>query len=578
MVKSQESQTREHRMKLIFFLLRSSWGMVAIAIVTGFLSGGTSAGLIALVSGALTGSASFSVTAVAWGFAGLALVALVTSIIARVMLIRLSQDAVFQLQMRLSHQILASELNHLEHLGTPRLLATLTEDVQAISNAVSIIPFLCINIAIVTGSLVYITWLSWKVLLIVLGLSVIALSSCSVLLKRGRKLLAKAREEQDLLFNHFRTVTEGVKELKLHASRRQDFLAEDLQTTAANFRRHNTQGLTLFATTDSWGKLIFFFAIGLVLFVLPHWIAINPQTLSGYILTFTYLIGPMESITNKLPLISKANVALQKIEALGFSLESRAEATTVQPQDWRIQNSKYKTPNPQSPITWQHLEIKGVTHTYRSDQDDINFTLGPINLTLQPGELVFIIGGNGSGKSTLAKLITGLYIPETGEIWFDRQPINEQNREWYRQLFSVVFSDFYLFDRLLGFNNTQLDTQAQDYLKQLQLDRKVKVEGGKFSTTALSQGQRKRLTLLTAYLEDRPIYLFDEWAADQDPTFKEIFYTKFLPELRDKGKTILAISHDDHYFHLADRVIKLDYGKVVHDKQVQNSKFKIQNG
>ncbi|MBD0347011.1 MAG: ATP-binding cassette domain-containing protein, partial [Coleofasciculus sp. Co-bin14] len=176
-------------------------------------------------------------------------------------------------------------------------------------------------------------------------------------------------------------------------------------------------------------------------------------------------------------------------------------------------------------------------------------------------------GGNGSGKSTLAKLITGLYIPETGEIQLDKQPINQQNREWYRQHFSVVFSDFYLFDRLLGLDKTDLDTQAQDYLKQLQLERKVTVENGKLSTTALSQGQRKRLALLTAYLEDRPIYLFDEWAADQDPVFKEIFYTQFLPELRDKGKTLLVISHDDRYFYLADRIIKLDYGKVAYNKQ-----------
>jgi putative ATP-binding cassette transporter len=547
-------------MNLIYFLLRSSWGMVAIAIVTGFLSGGSSAGLIALISRAVGGSASSSLTSIAWGFAGLAIVALITSIICRVMLIRLSQDAVFQLQMRLSRQILSSELSHLEQLGTPRLLATLTEDVQAISSAVFVIPFLCINIAIVLGGLLYITWLSWKVFLAIVALSVVAIGSCRVLLKRGRQLLALAREEQDLLFNHFRSLTEGVKELKLHYQRRQDFLTEDLQTTATNFRRYNTQGLTLFATTDSWGKLIFFLAVGSMLFVLPNLIPLTPQTLSGYILTFTYLIEPMDSIVSKLPLLSKANVALQKIEALGFSLASRAESVSGRGLSAEMVPPELKS-------SWQHLELKDVTHSYRSEQEDINFTLGPINLTLEPSELVFIIGGNGSGKSTLAKLITGLYIPEAGEIWVDKQPINQQNREWYRQHFSVVFSDFYLFERLLGFDNTDLDTQAQDYLRQLQLDRKVNVEHGKLSTTALSQGQRKRLTLLTAYLEDRPIYLFDEWAADQDPMFKEIFYTQFLPKLRDQGKTILVISHDDRYFYLADRIIKLDYGKIVYDKQ-----------
>jgi putative ATP-binding cassette transporter len=529
--------------------------MVAIAIVTGLLSGGSSAGLIALIGYAVGNSTARHATWIAWGFAGLALVALATSIVARVLLIRLSQNAIFQLQMRLSRQILATELSHLERLGFPRLLATLTEDVQAISNAVYAIPFLCINIAVVAGALLYITWLSWKVFLIVMILSAIALSSCQILLNRARQLLTRAREEQDQLFSHFRTITIGVKELKLNYQRRQDFLNEDLQTTAANFRRHNTQGLTLFATTDSWGKLIFFFAIGLVLFVLPHLLEIELQTLAGYILTFTYLIGPLDNIVNKLPIMSKANVALQKIEALGFSLTNRAEATNSPP-----------------PIStqWQYLELKATTLTYPGEQEDINFTIGPIDLVLKPGELVFIIGGNGSGKSSLVKLITGLYMPESGEIYFNKKLINQQNQEWYRQHFSVVFSDFYLFERLLGFNQTNLDTEAQEYLKQLQLDRKVKVEQGKLSTTALSQGQRKRLTLLTAYLEDRPIYVFDEWASDQDPVFKEIFYTQFLPQLRDKGKTVLVISHDDHYFYIADRIIKLDYGRVEYDRLVSH--------
>ncbi|MEH2348997.1 MAG: cyclic peptide export ABC transporter [Nostoc sp.] len=538
-------------MNLIYFLLRSSWGMVAIAIATGFLSGGSSAGLIALISHTASSSSASRYTSIAWGFVGLAIVALITSIISQVMLVRLSQNAVLQLRMRLSRQILASELSHLERLGNPRLLATLTEDIQAVANAVYQMPFIFINLAIVLGCIAYITWLSWLVLLMVCGISVVAIASCQWLLNRGGKLLALAREDEDHLFKHFRTITEGVKELKLNYRRREDFLAEKLQSTANEFRHHNVNGLTLFAITSSWGQLIFFFALGFVLFVLPNLLTINSETLSGYILTFTYLVLPMDNIISKLPLLSKASIALQKIESLGLSLASRTEISTVPPA---LKDD------------WHSLKFKSVTHTYYTVQEDNSFTFGPIDLTLSPQELVFIVGGNGSGKSTLAKLITGLYIPENGEIWFDNELISEQNREWYRQHFSVVFSDFYLFEELLGLKNADLDAQAKKYLKQLQLDHKVKIENGQLSTTALSQGQRKRLALLTAYLEDRPIYLFDEWAADQDPVFKEIFYTQILPELRSRGKTVLVISHDDRYFHLANRIIKLDYGKIESDK------------
>jgi putative ATP-binding cassette transporter len=157
----------------------------------------------------------------------------------------------------------------------------------------------------------------------------------------------------------------------------------------------------------------------------------------------------------------------------------------------------------------------------------------------------------------------GLYPLSDGELRLDGELITDQNREWYRQHFSVVFSDFYLFESLLGLVSPGLDAQAKDYLVQLQLDHKVEVHDGVLSTTALSQGQRKRLALLTAYLEDRPIYVFDEWAADQDPQFKELFYTQLLPELKARGKAVLVISHDDRYFHLADWALKLEYGQAV---------------
>lgn len=216
-------------------------------------------------------------------------------------------------------------------------------------------------------------------------------------------------------------------------------------------------------------------------------------------------------------------------------------------------------------MTFEHLELLNVVHSYRHEKDDSHFVLGPISLRFRPGELVFIVGGNGSGKSTLAKIITGLYPPEAGQIRLDGQLITDKNRDDYRQLFSAVFVDFYLFDNLLGLGFGNLDEQAGHYLEQLHLSQKVKVKNGALSTTAVSQGQRKRLALLTAYLENRPFYLFDEWAADQDPHFKNVFYTQLLPELKARGKTVVVISHDEKYFHAADRIIKLDYGKLVNE-------------
>ncbi|MEN9217711.1 MAG: cyclic peptide export ABC transporter [Gloeomargarita sp. DG_2_bins_126] len=529
-------------MKLIIFLLQTSSWMVTLAIVTGFLSGGSSAGLIALISRALVEGVT---PPVILAFVALAIIALTTSILSQVMLIRLSQRAVFDLRLHLSRQILRSELAHLEQLGTPRLLATLTEDVQAVANAVFAMPFLCIDAAIVVGSLVYITWLSWQVLLMVVGLTTVAIGTCQFFTRLGSQSLTRARQKQDYLFQDFKGLTEGIKELKLNEQKQRVFLEQNLTVHAREFRRHSVMGLTYFAGTSSLGKLIFFFAIGFVLFSLPKLITLNPQTLSGYVLIFTYLMLPMDNLVSNLPTLSRAGIALIKIESLGLSLSGSSELETLD-----------------QPVLqqWQKLELKEVVHQYQSTQDDHPFCFGPVSLTIVPGEIVMIVGGNGSGKSTLAKLITGLYTPQAGEIYFNGLRIDQHNRHWYRQHFAAVFSDFYLFESLLGLGeNTE---RVDQYLKLLQLDHKVTVKNGRFSTTALSQGQRKRLGLLMAYLENRLIYLFDEWAADQDPRFKEFFYTEFLPNLRAQGKTILVISHDDHYFHIADHLIKLDYGRI----------------
>jgi putative ATP-binding cassette transporter len=239
-------------------------------------------------------------------------------------------------------------------------------------------------------------------------------------------------------------------------------------------------------------------------------------------------------------------VALAKVEAMGISLAKESK------------NDEFAIADPKP--SWRHLELLDVTHSYHNEQDNSSFRVGPLSVSFEPGEIVFMAGGNGSGKTTFAKLLTGLYVPENGEIRVDDRNITDATRESYRQYFSVIFSDFYVFESLLGLESPDLDEQAQSYLGQLQLDHKVKVENGKFSTTALSQGQRKRLALLTTYLEDRSFYVFDEWAADQDPLFKDIFYNDILLGLKARGKTVLVITHDNSYYHLADRLIKLENG------------------
>jgi putative pyoverdin transport system ATP-binding/permease protein len=535
-------------MNLLSFLLRNSPKVVVIAIITGVISGLSSTGLIAVIHTAL-GSTDSSMAMLALSFIGLCLIILLTRVASQVQLLRIGQGAIVDLRMNLSRKILAAPLRQLEDLGASRLLATLTDDTVVISNALVAIPILCTNIAMVLGCLVYLGWLSWTALLAVLAFMVVGVISYQLPMISAMRSFKRARDDQDALFSNYRAMTEGTKELKLHHRRRKTFLNDVLYATAVSLRRNSIAGMTVAIVASSWGQLLFFVLIGLLLFALPNLTNIDRNTQAGYTLIFLYMMAPLEIVLNTLPTLGRAGVALDKVETMGISLAKESA------QDEAMTIAK---PEP----SWKELELIGVTHTYYHEQDNSSFILGPLNLTFHAGEIVFMAGGNGSGKTTFAKLLTGLYVPEEGEIKLDNWKITDETRESYRQHFSAIFSDFYLFESLLGLESPDLDDQAQVYLGQLQLNHKVKVENGRFSTTALSQGQRKRLALLTTYLEDRPFYVFDEWAADQDPLFKDIFYNQLLPGLKAKGKTVLVISHDSSYYHLADRIIKLEYGKI----------------
>jgi putative pyoverdin transport system ATP-binding/permease protein len=539
-------------MKIIKFFFQHSRSSVLMSLTAGIVSGACNAALLAVINMGLKNThASRNVI---WAFVGLCLLLPLTRYTAEILLSSLGQGALFRLRMQLCRQMLAAPLYHLEEIGPARLLTALTDDVPTITNAIGSIPLLCVNLALVVGCLVYMGTLSWVLLTIVLGFMVFGIISYQLPILMVNNVFSQARKEANTLQNHFRALTQGTKELKIHHQRRQAFIAESLEGTSGAIQRYNLAGFKIYAAAASWGQTLVFVVVGLIVFLLPHLRQIASPTLTAYAITLLYLMTPLQVVMNLLPQVSRANIALKTVRELGFTLISKGseEVAEVGP----------------ATSDWNKLELRGVTRSYRREGEDESFVLGPINLTLKPGELVFITGGNGSGKTTLAKLLMALYPPESGTIYFQNQPVGPENQEFYRQHFSAVFSDFFLFDQLLGLLGPELDEQARKYLEQLKLSNKVQIKEGKFSTTDLSQGQRKRLALLTAYLEDRPIYVFDEWAADQDPYFKNIFYTQLLPALKARNKTVLVISHDDRYYYVADRIIKLDDGQIVSDQVV----------
>jgi putative ATP-binding cassette transporter len=544
--------------KLLSFLVQVTRGIrfarpaIVLVVATGAAGGFATTALIAMIT-RIVNSPGTPPLGVVWGFVALCVALPLFRFLSQVLLLDITQAAMLGLRMRLTRHILAAPLHRLEEIGSARLLATLTNDVGEVINALGMLPVAFMHTALVVSCLAYLGWLDWRLLAQISAFIVLGIVTYLLPVRTALRYATRARGVFDRLMAEIRCLVEGTKELKMHRDRRRAFVGA-VETHIAAMQRNARAAGVIYAAASSWGQVLFFVVVGLLVLVMPRYEPISAKALISYVIILFQLMIPLEVLLNFFPILSRATVSAQTVEKLGFSLAS--ETTERQEVGGEVARDG----------AWGRLELIGVTHTYRRENQEDTFQLGPIDLAFSPGELVFIVGGNGSGKTTLAKLLLGLYKPESGEVRFAGDTVDDDNRERYREHFSAVFSDCFVFEKLLGLPPESLDADARRYLTLLHLEQKLRVQDGALSTVDLSQGQRKRLALLTAYLENRPIYLFDEWAADQDPQFKEIFYLQLLPQLQARGKTIFVISHDDHFFHVADRILKLDYGQVESDR------------
>lgn len=480
-------------------------------------------------------------------FALLLLALLATATGAQVTLHRLGHRMVYGLRRDLVRRVLATDIEQLEKVGGPPLLAALSTDTRNLTIAFVHLPELVYGAALSVAALSWLAWLS-PALFAVTVVWLVATAGMGIwLVGRINFHVGKVREGDDHLYQDYQAMIDGRKELALNRARAARFYQEEFDDHARAYRDHVTRADIFNGVAGNMANVLMLALIG-VLFYLASglgWASAN--TASVFALTILLLRTPLIGAVAALPTLLAARVSLKKLAGLQL-----AEGNT----DFALKG--------ESLAGFKQLSLKGACYRY-PDQDGVaGFEVGPLDLTVKRGELIFVQGGNGSGKSTFARLLTGLYRPLQGALSVDGQPITEDNRVAYRQLFSSVFTDFYLFNRLLQGDGAEVRVdEVDDWLKTLGMQHKVRQADGRLSDIRFSQGQRKRLALLMAVMEQRDCLLLDEWAADQDPQFRQFFYHALLPRLQAQGKTIIAITHDDHYFDRADRLLKMDAGQLI---------------
>ena len=520
--------------------LRSAPFLVLISL----LSGGANAVVIFLISMSLYVQVKLGYLVFYFALAGI--LYLVGRKVLQARLIKISFDIIYDLRMKLVDRIFNTSYQNFEKLDSGRVIATLNNDTNQLGGTANVFVTILSSLITIMGAFLYLAAIAFWATLVTVGVIVLVSVIYSVVTQRATALFNIARNTQNEYLSLLNGLNSGFKELSIHSAKRVAYRG-DVAGVTENFRDVSCNAMIKFVNAFMVGESMLIMVLGAVAFAIPVLLPqIKTPTLMSFIMVLLYLIGPVTAILNSIPQFVQMRIAWQRVR--GLMDEIPANIQTL---------DKPRLPSEVGEV--EQIKASGVIFEYKAEDESENFVVGPLDFEAKKGEIVFVIGGNGSGKTTLAKLLTGLYIPDKGSIEINGKEItNDQLGEY----FSVVFGDFHLFEKLYDVDLQGKEQELNNHLEMLRLQEKVNVTDNAFTTIDLSGGQRKRLALLRCYLEDRPIYLFDEVAADQDPEFRKFFYRNLLPIMKEKGKMVIAITHDDHYFDVADRVIKMDMGKI----------------
>jgi putative ATP-binding cassette transporter len=464
--------------------------------------------------------------------------------------IKMVQDIIIDMRINLADKVRRAGLLPIEQMGETRLYTTIVENTEIIFEATKSMSNAGASLIMILFSFGYIYYISPAAFL--LSAVIIASGMVVYLMNQGKsneELWATMEKEKEFS-EYLSHLIKGFKEVKMNSARSDDLFENYLKQSSDASRNLRQLSENRFIGNYVFSQISFYILLGSIVFVLPQFSFFTHAVIIDLIAVNLFIVGPLGVVIDTLPLVAKADVAVRTLNDLNTQLTEADDSKHTADESLL----KEKT-------TFEEIVYKGLCFTY-GNSNGSQFAVGPMDLTIKSGEVLFVVGGNGSGKSTLMKLMIGLYYQDAGSIRVDDILVDESNYAHFRDLFSIIFTDFYLFDRLYGLKDVQEEAVLK-LLGKMKLSDKTGFQDGRFTQTRLSTGQKKRLGLIVSYLENKPVLAFDEVAADQDPAFREYFYEVVLKELKEMGKTIILISHDDRYFHVADRVMRMDYGKFV---------------
>ncbi|MDC3961005.1 cyclic peptide export ABC transporter [Polyangium jinanense] len=460
----------------------------------------------------------------------------------------LVEAVLHRVRTRIVEKIERTELEGLERVGTAEIFDRVTENMSVVSEQGWVLGSFLQALFVLVFGLVYIAWISLPAFALIALMLVFGFFIVQYRFEEVVDVLRQMGQLRLELFDMVMDLLKGFKEAKFSRRRGRE-IHDDIVGMAESLRIGAVRTAEGLSGVLVMPNCVLYILLGAVIFTMPRYVDVDAETMASLVTCTAFVWGPFTSVAGGLNAVFRSSVAFEQIRTLEGKLDEAVERAAVQKTEdpW---NGRIGT-----------LSTRDIVYEYPTGNGDRSFRVGPLSLDIEPGEVVFLVGGNGSGKSTLLKVLTGLYPRSGGELRVGGVLVQPENVAAYREMISAIYSDFHLFSKLYGMLDAEPEA-VRALLAQMGLEGKTSFEAQQFTRRTLSTGQRRRLYTIMTLLEDRPVYVFDEWAADQDPGFRRYFYEELVPALKGRGKTVIAVTHDDRYFHCADRVIKLSYGKV----------------
>ncbi|PAM96246.1 cyclic peptide transporter [Flavobacterium sp. IR1] len=504
-------------------------------------------GIIYIMNNVISGTEGFLTDYMGIVFVSVVIYTYLLNIIFQKKINEHSFEILYENEKKIFDKILKTPLITLEKLGSQRFY-TVIEDLRMFATFPEVVTHSINSLLMLLLCMAYLFTLSVSGALTVIALIVVIAVTYFLVISTMTSKVEILRKYNEFYYEYVDDVIKGFKGFKLSGQRRENLMKKHLSPNREDAKVLDFKINYVFLSINLISQYGLYLVIGVVLFLLPVVGLLERADVISYVVILLFISGPINNLINMQNIYTRLAVANTRIKDFLKDFDAIEEVAVIDNATSEVFNS---------------LLFKDIAFAYETESTEKSFALGPVNLSIEKGETIFIIGGNGSGKSTFINILTGLYQPSEGAVI-----VNDKKNNSPQHLISAVFTDNHIFSQ--NYDNYALENnkEYQELLRIMELDNVILDDKEDSARRPFSKGQSKRMSLIFALLEDKPILVLDEWAADQDPHFRKYFYENLLPKLKQQGKTIIAVTHDDAYFKYADRILKFDYGEIVNDFKV----------